>query len=333
MPAPQPPLRDSDCTWTLCTPAIPGAVAIVQLTGHIESALARLGIKPVGQGQIVLRSLAGIDTGLVARWSLSSAQLMPHGGAAVTRALTAALESSGIRQAQHARPQDVYPEAEDEIEAHMLAALAGASSPLAIGCLLDAPLRWKEHARGLRPACAAETSRQLSRLLHAPLVVALGPANVGKSTLINALAGRNVSIVANEPGTTRDHVGVSLELAGLVVRYVDTPGMRPNVDQPEREAQAIAEDLARAADLILLVGDAHSPPPVPHGFAPPCGVLRIALREDLVKADWTADVRVSARTGEGLAALASRIREQLVSTAALRDAGAWRFWDRAATPL
>src|SRR6185295_9068425 len=128
----------------------------------------------------------------------------------------------------------------------------------------DQPRRWQ----GAPPREAGERDRVLRRLIDPPLVVALGPPNVGKSSLVNALAGRSVSIVADEPGTTRDHVGVMLDLGGLVVRYVDTPGLRQGADELEREAVSGAMEVASRADLLLVCGDPTSlPTELPDGVS------------------------------------------------------------------
>src|SRR6185295_9623266 len=113
-----------------------------------------------------------------------------------------------------------------------------------------------------------------------PTVVAIGPPNIGKSTLLNALAGRSVAIVADEPGTTRDHVGVRLDLAGLVVNYIDTPGLDPRGahEAIQREAQDLARDAARAADLVLLCSDPANAAPT---GVPARDTLRLGLRADL----------------------------------------------------
>jgi 50S ribosome-binding GTPase len=308
--------------WSPLTPGSSrGAVAAIHLRGDIDTALRRLmppTARPVRVGSIVLRPIAEVDTALIARWAVDSAQIMPHGGPLIARELAAAFERAGIAHdrsagdACAAMPHETdrelrsrYPQAGNDIESRMLDALARAQSPRAVDLLLDQPRRWAAHLKPHRPhgttdrfdGDAADTSnptdrvrefepigstgasrcedehrsRLLDRLIEPPLVVALGPSNIGKSTLINALAGRNVSIVADEPGTTRDHVGVMMEFDGLVVRYADTPGVRPDprdADESEHAALKIAMELAARADLLLLCGDADRPPIEPLPFPP-----------------------------------------------------------------
>ena len=313
-------------TWQIQTPtSSPGAVAVVQICGadgaEIDAALARLGLGSIPVGRVVVRDVCGVDRGLVARWAESSVHLMPHGGAAVIRALTAALIAAGFEEAKDPDPRAVYPEASSLIEARMLAALARAASPLAIDLLLAQPRRWEEQG-----AEAGGPNHDLQRLIEPPLVVAVGPPNIGKSSLVNALAGRRVSIVADEPGTTRDHVGVMIDMAGLVVRYVDTPGRRPagwDVGEIEDEAARLADAVTARADLVLRCGDAGAAPlPAPPGAR----CLAVAMRADLGLPAWRHDAAVSALTGSGLRELAGLIRERLVGAAALADPRPWRFW-------
>jgi tRNA U34 5-carboxymethylaminomethyl modifying GTPase MnmE/TrmE len=77
-------------------------------------------------------------------------------------------------------------------------------------------------------------------------IVLLGPPNVGKSTLFNALAGEAVSIVSAVPGTTRDWVEQPADIAGMPVVWVDTAGIRPTPDA--LEAASADDDLARPAN-------------------------------------------------------------------------------------
>lgn len=311
-----------DATWQLLTPAgVPGGIAVIGVFGDVDAALARAGIAPVPVGAVAVRDLRGVDRGVVARWSETCAHLMPHGGVAIVRMLAEALTVRGIAEQSIADPRKAYPEAADEVEAHMLAALARAASPMAIDLLLDQPRRWRECP--VPDAGSAARSRILNRLVDPPLVVGVGPANVGKSTLVNELAGRSVAAVADEPGTTRDHVGVTLDLGGLVVRYVDTPGLRADAGVTERDAASLALELVERADLVLVFADATAA----LNNAPPCGrALRVGLRADLGPAQGVTDVSVSVRQGMGLAELVTKVREALLPRSVLEHPGPWKFW-------
>lgn len=320
-----------DATWRLVSPAGVGAVAIIELAGEgsqpaseLQSVLERLGLGDVPLGRCVLRDILGIDRGLVARAGDRVAWLMPHGGVGVVRALAAELSRRGVAETRDRDPRIAFPEAGDAIEARMLAALARSRSPLAVELLLDQPRRWRESGATRDPA----RDRVLGRLLKPPLVAAVGASNIGKSTLLNALAGRGVSIVADEPGTTRDHVGVVLDLAGLWVRFVDTPGLREGLDTTrdaaEIEASAAARTIVAGADLVLSCGDPDHPP---REVTTRGTVLRVCLRADLGVCPWECDCRVSVRQREGVEELVRRAREALVPTSVLEDAGPWAFWE------
>lgn len=312
-----------DCSFFVASPPnIPGGVAIIQLSGDIETAFGRMGMPPVRAGTVALRDLLGVDKGVVARWDSSCAQLMPHGGVGIVRALRAALVERGITERPGTDPRAMYPEAESLIEARMLGALAQAASPLAIDLLLDQPRRWAA-APGADSQSGDERSGVLNRLIHPPLVVAMGPSNIGKSTLVNELAGRSVSIVADEPGTTRDHVGVMLDLGGLVVRYVDTPGLRSGAVEIEREAAELARRLGERADLLVLCADATQA--LPDRTVHP-NILTVGLRADLGPACSPVELAVSVRQSLGLRELADAIRERLVPASLLNDPRPWRFW-------
>jgi tRNA modification GTPase len=91
------------------------------------------------------------------------------------------------------------------------------------------------------------------------LVVAIaGPPNVGKSTLMNQLARRDVAIVSPHAGTTRDIIEVQLDLDGYPVTVIDTAGIRETDDPVEQEGVRRARSRAAEADLVLWLGDAPS---------------------------------------------------------------------------
>ncbi|WP_183857601.1 tRNA uridine-5-carboxymethylaminomethyl(34) synthesis GTPase MnmE [Prosthecomicrobium pneumaticum] len=141
-------------------------------------------------------------------------------------------------------------------------------------------------------------------------IVLLGPPNAGKSSLLNALAGRDVAIVTDEPGTTRDLIEVRLDLAGYPVTLVDTAGLRQATGRVEEEG--IRRALARGAraDLLLRLDPADEmvqPRSAPDGVAPEGPpALRIASKADVIDSDSKHFLReagsmpVSSTTGEGL---------------------------------
>lgn len=90
-------------------------------------------------------------------------------------------------------------------------------------------------------------------------VVLLGEPNVGKSSLINALAGDSVAIVDSSPGTTRDSVTATIEIDGVVFQFVDTAGLRETQDRVELMGIQRTRKAAQEADLLLAVWDASRP--------------------------------------------------------------------------
>ncbi|MES0884789.1 tRNA uridine-5-carboxymethylaminomethyl(34) synthesis GTPase MnmE [Roseibium sp. SCP14] len=96
-----------------------------------------------------------------------------------------------------------------------------------------------------------ERSRSGERLRTGLQVVLMGAPNAGKSSLLNAIAGRDVAIVTEEAGTTRDVIEVHLDLGGYPVTLVDTAGLRQTEGVVEKEGIRRAEAKGREADLIL----------------------------------------------------------------------------------
>ncbi|WP_420412823.1 tRNA uridine-5-carboxymethylaminomethyl(34) synthesis GTPase MnmE [Roseibium sp.] len=111
---------------------------------------------------------------------------------------------------------------------------------------------WKE-AEQLRLEISEhlEKSKSGERLRSGLQVVLMGAPNAGKSSLLNAIAGRDVAIVTEEAGTTRDVIEVHLDLGGYPVTLVDTAGLRETDGLVEREGIRRAEERGRQADLIL----------------------------------------------------------------------------------
>lgn len=297
------------------TPAVASAVAVFEVTGDVDEVCRALGIDPPAAGACVLRTVPNVDTLLAIRPSEGVLLLTPHGGVQVCRALSKALLDAGLARSEG---DPAWPEATNEVEARMLTALGHARGERAVAHLLDQPARWAADL----PLVPQDVACDLDRLLHPPLVVATGPANVGKSSLANALAGRTVARVADRPGVTRDAVAVDLELDGLVVRWLDAPGVDLlEGDGVLAEAQDLARRAIEAADLVVWCQDAST-------MEPQSGDLRVATRADLLPGPpppW-ADAAVSTVTGQGLPELTGLIRQRLVGDGALDHPGRWGFW-------
>jgi len=315
--------------FSIETPArAAGAIGVIRLAGsNLDACLERIGLGRVGVGAVLLRDILGIDRGLVVRWSASAVDLMVHGGPGVIEAIAAALRAQALGEAAPDL-RGAWPEASSEIEARMLAALAEAPSPRAIPVLLAQPARHAPITDSAARGSASEgfaDAAVLGRLLHPPLVLISGAPNIGKSSLLNALARREVSIVADMPGTTRDAVAVTAVLDGLAVRLLDAPGFDAGERDPiVRAASEIAARLEAAADLVLCCADAdHSPPTSER----PC--LVVATKADLGSgrpSRGRVDIAVSAATGAGLEQLSVLIRRALVPDSALADERPWRWW-------
>jgi tRNA modification GTPase len=165
---------------------------------------------------------------------------------------------------------------------------------------------------------ALATADAAGRLREGFAVVIAGPPNVGKSTLLNALAGRDAAITSPIAGTTRDLIEVFLDLRGYPVTLVDTAGIRESVDPIEQEGVARARRRAEGADLTLWLDDGGG------GRMPDVGspVLSVRTKIDLevegaALAESPSAFRISAKTGAGvdrlLDALADLAEERMGS--------------------
>jgi tRNA modification GTPase len=133
-------------------------------------------------------------------------------------------------------------------------------------------------------------------------VVIVGAPNAGKSSLLNALAGRDVAIVSDEPGTTRDLIEIKLDLNGLPVLVTDTAGLRETEGKVERMGIDRALEQASGADSVITLTDLSNPvTPALNDIAADV-ILRVGTKSDLASSPGTAtyDLVISTRTGEGL---------------------------------
>jgi tRNA modification GTPase len=155
-------------------------------------------------------------------------------------------------------------------------------------------------------------------LREGALVVIGGAPNAGKSSLFNALVGRERAIVTAIAGTTRDAIEAVIEVQGWPVRLVDTAGLRESADLVERLGIEISERYLGNADVVLLCAErsqelALLAKRVTGLTAAPVIPVhtKCDLQEGLVDNGAHAALRVSALTGDGLDALAERVSSVL----------------------
>lgn len=174
-------------------------------------------------------------------------------------------------------------------------------------------------------------SRAAAWMLQPCIVAIIGPPNSGKSTLLNALAGRTLALVADYPGTTRDYVTATCRLESLVLELTDTAGLDtslPSANEPDQAAQEHTRRVIERADLLVWVADAaaHGSAPIRPPTAETPAIL-VWNKTDLAPAPtvpepsgWAETVGLSALTGQGLDRLAEAIRRITTGPAIPSDA-------------
>lgn len=250
-----------------------GAITVLELDG----AEAELSVRGLTGGWIpalgefaprVLRDREGavVDEALVLTRAAGRFELHLHGGSAVLERVAAALGLTPVR-AGGCSIEDLaaieLAQALSESAARMLLDQAeGALRRELVELLLleDEPFRSRAQELAAR-------GRSARWLLRPPRVVLAGPANAGKSTLFNALAGLERAVVDTDPGTTRDVLVERVRLGGYAVELFDTAGERevPAGAQAaiEQQGQRLAADARARADLVLWLVPPGGVPPAP----------------------------------------------------------------------
>ena len=336
-------------TATLQTPPGRGGIAVIVIAGdRCEQVLAEV-FRPLrshtagGQDVLRLGRIADgpevIDEAIVCCRS-GVCEINIHGGPAAARRTMQLLAAHGahVLPAASAATDSLplaHPRlANPAIGAEMLAALAGAQSDLVIAAvtqqwsaglsdLAARALAGIEGAKSGGPPLAALRQAAaglpvMQRLLNPAEVVLAGPVNAGKSTLANALLGRQVAIVHETPGTTRDWVRERAIVRGVPIWLTDTAGLweKPACGEQGRaegiDAEAVrrARQRAEQADLVLLTSAAR-PTPTP-AWLHAKSVVYVWAKADLAPPPpGFAGVAVSAHTGAGLDELKQTVLEAL----------------------
>jgi tRNA modification GTPase len=162
------------------------------------------------------------------------------------------------------------------------------------------------------------------RLRDGATVVIAGVANVGKSRLLNRLAGEERAIVTETPGTTRDYLHADVPIGGVPVTLIDTAGLRETADPVEREGVRRSREIVAAADLILFVldGSRAASPGDRTAYEEVAQRTHLVLlnKSDLAAAEEGSGfdgagkrgvLRLSAKTGEGIGDLMAAVAREV----------------------
>jgi tRNA modification GTPase len=151
-------------------------------------------------------------------------------------------------------------------------------------------------------------------------LVLVGAPNVGKSSLLNRLAGEEVAIVTPIPGTTRDRVKESIQIEGVPMHIIDTAGLRQTSDEVEAKGIERTWDAIRLADLVIFLTAPNAEKEandlrvqILEALPPKCPVLELINKSDLLGQDSISTnnpaLLISAKTGQGIDALKQKILE------------------------
>jgi len=270
----------------------------------VMEALARLpGLRPAEPGEFTRRAVAHGKIDLTAAEAV--ADLVD---ADTERQREQALAEAG---GAAARRYDGWREALIGLMARLEAAIDFSDEDLPEGLLLGLEEEMTALATTIR--VHLDDDGRAERLRTGLRIVILGAPNAGKSSLLNRLARREAAIVAEEAGTTRDIVEVTLDIAGFAVTLSDTAGLRDGAGQVEAEGIRRARALAAQADLRLVLLDATRWEESRTAVAALLNdtALIVANKADLVTPPDGEALAISCATGEGLDSLMASIGARL----------------------
>lgn len=191
---------------------------------------------------------------------------------------------------------------------------------------LDYPEEMEEEARSDAKAVARNLISELERLLSTCSVgkyirdginvAIIGQANVGKSSLLNAFLGRDRAIVTDIAGTTRDSIEEFVEVSGIMLKLIDTAGIRDTDDVVESMGVKRSIEAAKGSDVILFVTEAGRPlnayeRQLIEKFDPSSNIILVVNKCDSCN-DSRDAIKISAKTGEGTDKLKDKIIELFI---------------------
>lgn len=186
--------------------------------------------------------------------------------------------------------------------------------------LENAQARERLSAVKIKLQALREGAKQGKILRDGIQLVLVGAPNVGKSSLLNRLAGEEVAIVTPIAGTTRDRVKESIQIEGIPMHVIDTAGLRQTVDEVEAKGIERTWEAIRLADLVLFLTAANAGSDEPdlraqilNALPPKCPILEVINKSDLLGDTPESAVdgllRISAKTGSGIDGLKQKILE------------------------
>ena len=276
------------------------------LLGHVLNGFLSLGARIADRGEFTRRAFLNgkmdlsdaegvIDmiNGESAAAVNAGYRLATGGTSAAVRALTAPL----LDVIAHMEAALDYPEEMEE------------ESRLAAKPVIDALI---EKTRALLLTC-----RRGSIVKNGITAAIVGETNVGKSSLLNALAGRERAIVTEIAGTTRDSIEESVEWRGVTLRFIDTAGIRESSDPVESLGIRRSRNIASSSDIVLLVSDGSRPnnakkSELLKNIDEKTPVIEVVNKSDLMPKKKSSGFSISAKTGENIDALKDKIVETVL---------------------
>ena len=306
---------DSGIALLFTAPASFTGEDVLELQGHggpqilqmLMTRVMELGARPARPGEFSERAFLNNKLDLVQVEAI--ADLIESGTQASARAAQRSLEGVFSEAVNHLQ--------QELIDLRVFVEAAMDFPDEEIDFLADSDVLEKLGRAGDRLRTLLEQAHQGQLLRDGINIAIAGLPNAGKSSLLNALAGRESAIVTDTPGTTRDVLREYISLDGLPVHVSDTAGIRESTDQVEAEGVRRARAALTIADLVLLVIDSTQPlepqlalrTEIPDNIA----CIEVYNKLDLTNGEAGVDdtllkVWVSAKTGQGLQRLTRLVK-------------------------